>query len=173
MFALYREVFASILMYGLVRYYGKFVFVHPEDYQRMLFLGFCSFVNVVGTILALQYINPVRYSVMQPIIPVIATLISVGIGLESLSPIKSCGILAAVGGAILVETWHASSDDESSNVVLGTILVCVQVTAMASLIVFQKPILSKYDPAVLTFVYYAIGSGYLLSSHLLDLLFSF
>lgn len=163
MFALYREIFASILMYGLVRYYGRMVSIHPDDYQRMLFLGFCSFVNVVGTILALQYINPVRYSVMQPIIPVIATLISVGIGLESLSIIKSCGILAAVGGAILVETWNASSDDESSNIFLGTILVCLQVTAMASLIVFQKPILSKYDPAVLTFVYYTIGAGFLQS----------
>lgn len=159
MFALYREVFASILMYGLVKYFKQVIYVHPEDYKRMLFLGFCSFTNVVGTILALQYINPVRYSVMQPIIPVIATLISVGIGLESLSLIKSCGILAAVGGAILVETWHAGSDDESSNVVLGTILVCIQVTAMASLIVFQKPILPKYDPAVLTFAYYSIGSG--------------
>lgn len=159
MFALYREVFASILMYGLVKYFGQIITVHPEDYRRMLFLGFCSFTNVVGTILALQYINPVRYSVMQPIIPVIATLISVGIGLESLSWIKSCGILAAVGGAILVETWQAGSDDESSNILLGTILVCIQVTAMASLIVFQKPILPKYDPAVLTFVYYSIGSG--------------
>lgn len=159
MFALYREVFASILMFGLVKYLGKTIEIHPENYRRLLFLGFCSFTNVVGTILALQYINPVRYSVMQPCIPVIATLISVGIGLETLTLIKSCGILCAVGGAILVETWHGGSDDESSNIVLGTILVCVQVTAMASLIVFQKPLLSKYDPAVLTFTYYTIGSG--------------
>jgi drug/metabolite transporter (DMT)-like permease len=159
MFALYREIFASILMYGLVKYFGQKVYIYPEDYQRLLFLGFCSFMNVVGTILALQYINPVRYSVMQPIIPVIATLISLAIGLESLSVIKCCGILAAVGGAILVETWNAGSDDESSNVVLGTILVCLQVTAMASLIVFQKPLLAKYDTTVLTFAYYSIGSG--------------
>ena len=109
--------------------------------------------------LALQYISAVRYSVMQPIIPVIATLISVAVGLEHLTPIKCLGILAAVGGAILVETWHATGDDDSKNIVVGTILVCVQVTAMASLIVFQKPLLSRYDPTVLTFVYYGVGSG--------------
>lgn len=114
----------------------------------------------MGTVLALQYISAVRYSVMQPIIPVVATLISVSVGLEYLTPIKCIGILCAVGGAILVETWHAGSDgDDSKNVVLGTILVCIQVTAMASLIVFQKPLLNRYDPTVLTFVYYGVGSG--------------
>eukprot|EP00602_Paraphysomonas_sp_CaronLab_P000205 CAMPEP_0185031090 /NCGR_PEP_ID=MMETSP1103-20130426/18360_1 /TAXON_ID=36769 /ORGANISM="Paraphysomonas bandaiensis, Strain Caron Lab Isolate" /LENGTH=330 /DNA_ID=CAMNT_0027566477 /DNA_START=260 /DNA_END=1252 /DNA_ORIENTATION=- len=159
-FALYREILASLLMLALVYYRGRVVNVERRDAIRVFFLGFCSFINVVGTILALQYISAVRYSVMQPIIPVIATLISVGIRLEHLTPIKSVGILCAVGGAILVETWHSgdSDDDDSSNVVLGTVLVCIQVTGMASLIVFQKPLLNRYDPTVLTFVYYSIGS---------------
>jgi len=103
---------------------------------------------------------------MQPVIPVIATLISVVVGYERLSPIKVVGILCAVGGAILVETWHTDGggdddgdDDGNSNVLLGTLLVCLQVTGMASLIVFQKKLLKRYDTTVLTFAYYSAGSG--------------
>lgn len=102
---------------------------------------------------------------MQPVIPVVATLISVVVGYERLSPIKVLGILCAVGGAILVETWHTSSDDDdedddgNSNVLLGTLLVCLQVCGMACLIVFQKKLLKRYDTTVLTFAYYSAGSG--------------
>jgi drug/metabolite transporter (DMT)-like permease len=153
------EIFASILMFFLVKYQKKIIRIEPKDYSRILFLGFFSFVNVVGTILALQYISAVRYSVMQPIIPVIATMISVMKGLEILTVYKALGICCAVGGAMLVELWHSGNEGGNSNIALGTALVCVQVTAMASLIVFQKPLLSRYDPAVLTFVYYSTGSG--------------
>jgi drug/metabolite transporter (DMT)-like permease len=103
---------------------------------------------------------------MQPVIPVVATIISVVVGYEHLSVVKVLGILCAVGGAILVETWHTGGndddgddDDDSSNMLLGTILVCVQVSGMAALIVFQKKLLKKYDPTVLTFAYYSTGSG--------------
>jgi len=162
-FALYRELSASLFMYALVKYRGQKIFIEDKDRPRILLLGVFSFVNVVGTILALQYIAAVQYAVMQPLIPVVATVISVVVGFEVVTLVKTMGILCAVGGAILVETWHTSGDDgdddESSNVLLGTVLVCAQVCGMASLIVFQKSLLKRYDTTVLTFSYYIVGTG--------------
>ena len=46
-----------------------------------------------------------------------------------------------------------------SHVFFGTMIVLVQVLAMANLLVFQKPLLTKYDPSVVTFTYYATGTA--------------
>ena len=60
---------------------------------------------------------------------------------------------------MLVELWSSGNDDEEENVTLGLAIVVVQCLAMASLIVFQKPLLDKYDSTVLTYVYYTIGAA--------------
>ena len=159
-FALYREITASVLMFSFVKFKNLPVVIVREDLPRFLFIGVCSFVNVVFTILALQYISPTRYALFQPTIPCIAAVISIFLKLEPFSLIKAGGIVLSVGGAIIVEAWKpngADSEDES-NVQLGLILVVLQCTAMANIIVMQKPLLSKYDPALTTFVYYTVGS---------------
>lgn len=159
-FALYREVLASIFMYCFMKYGKEKLRVDSRDRARFIFLGFCSFINVVGTVLALEFLSATRYAMMQPTIPVISTCMSVALGLETLNIFKAFGIVLAVSGALLVELWStgSSDDDGDSNVTLGSIIVAVQVTGMASLIVFQKPLLNRYKPATLTTVYYSIGS---------------
>jgi drug/metabolite transporter (DMT)-like permease len=162
-FALYREMFAAIVMYGIVRYTGQKVFMHPEDRIRFLFLGFFSFVNVIGAILSLQYLSATRFAIFQPCIPCVATVISVLLGLEAFSVIKTIGVSIAVGGAILAEAWKEegkNDDDGDGNIVLGSIIASIQITGMACLVVFAKPILSKYNSAVTTFFYYGIGTVY-------------
>ena len=85
-FALYREITASICMLLVV-----FIVLGPklsnlyidrEDIIRFVVLGFCSFVNVVFAIVALEYVPATTFAVMQPLIPCIATFISVVVGLE-------------------------------------------------------------------------------------------
>jgi drug/metabolite transporter (DMT)-like permease len=159
-FALYREILATCLMYGLTVYKGIPVVIEKQDWTRIIYIGFCSFVNVVGTVMALQYISAVQYAMMQPVIPVVATILSVFLKLENLTIIKSFGICCAVGGAILTEAWAKHSDQEGKNVILGTALVCAQVFCMANIIVFQKPLLNKYDSTVLTFAFYSLGTGF-------------
>ena len=51
-------------MYLLVKQRGLCVVIDKEDYPRILMLGMFSFINVVGTVLALQYITAVQYSGM-------------------------------------------------------------------------------------------------------------
>lgn len=57
-----REASASVFMYLLVKQRGLCVIIDKQDYPRILLLGVFSFVNVVGTVLALQYISAVQYS---------------------------------------------------------------------------------------------------------------
>jgi drug/metabolite transporter (DMT)-like permease len=161
-FVLYREFIASLLMLAYAQYCGLRIYIEPCDYVRFLILGFFSFVNVVGAMLALKFISASRFSIFQPLIPVIATFISVVVGLEKFSALKALGVSMAVGGAILAETWKSSSSGEDRNLLLGTVIVSIQVTGMACLIVFVKPVLNKYPPAVVTLCYYSVGSVYTL-----------
>jgi drug/metabolite transporter (DMT)-like permease len=156
-FALYREFTAMILMYTFVRAKDVPIRVDRADFPRFCFIGVCSFVNVVFTILALQYIAATRYALFQPTIPCIATIISIILGMEAFTLLKAFGIALSVGGAVVVEAWNSGSSADESNLTLGLILVVLQTTAMACIIVFQKPLLSKYDPSLVTFVYYSIG----------------
>lgn len=163
-FALYRELFAAAMMFLIAKYVThQSLYILPEDRVRFLILGFFSFVNVVGAMLSLNYISATRFAIFQPCIPCIATMISVVVGLESFTVIKAAGVAVAVSGAILTEAWKDggdSGDDDEKDVVLGSIIVSLQVTAMACLVVFAKPILPKYNAAVTTFFYYSIGTAF-------------
>lgn len=163
-FALYREIIASALLFVVVKYLKFTVKIHRIDYYHFLFLGFCSFLNIVGAITSLNYISPSRFAIFQPLTPCIATVLSVCLKKESFSVLKGFGIILAVGGAITVEVWHSNSSQtdtttsQESNVPLGSAIVFIQCSAMANIIVFQKSLLHKYHSSVVTFVYYAIGS---------------
>ena len=156
-FALYREIYASILMLAYVVVLKLKISIEVPDYLRFCYLGLCSFLNVVLTVVALQYISPSRYAMMQPCIPVLATIVSYSIGLESLNTLKICGIVFAACGAVLIEVLSTRMENEH-NVTLGTTLVAVQCIAMANLLVFQKPLVHKYESSLVTFVFYTIGS---------------
>ena len=162
-FVLYRELGAAALMYAYAKYCGVDMKIDRCDWVRFLLLGFFSFVNVVGAMLALKYISATRFAIFQPSIPCISTFIGILVGLERMTLLKGFGIALAVGGAVITELWkNNSSDDDEANVTLGTIIVSCQVVGMAALVVFMKPMLSKYPPAVVTVTYYSIGGFYTL-----------
>lgn len=162
-FSLYREIIVSTCMYLYAKCYLQLsIRVSRQDILTFLIIGACSFVNVVGTIFALSNIPATKYALAQPTIPCIATILSVLLGIENLMLMKAFGIILAVFGALFVELW--SVDEEGYAVqkispIAGTLLVTIQCVSMASIIVLQKPLLYKYDPAVVTFVYYAIGAA--------------
>lgn len=163
-FALYRELLATIgMMFIVLCKYPRFS-IESKDHVRFVCLGFFSFVNVVGAVMALKYIPATTFSIFQPCIPCVATLISIIIRIERFSYLKAIGILLAVSGAIITEVWGSdgSVDDDdkadSFHTYVGSAIVSAQVIGMACLVVFSKPILSKYPPAIITFVYYSIGT---------------
>ena len=106
-FALYRETISSVLMLfyalSLSKREPTTFKIDSEDFPRFIFVGFCSFVNVVGTVLSLKYITASGYAILQPAIPIIATVISCTIRIEKLTVLKAIGITVAAFGAILTE----------------------------------------------------------------------
>lgn len=160
-FALYRELAASVMMYFYVQFKEINIKIDQADYGTFLFLGACSFLNVVLACCALQYISATRYAILQPSVPCLATVIAVLNGIESFSLSKLLGVIFAVIGALVVvlsKSSSASTNASESHVLLGTAIVLMQVSAMANLVVFQKSLLSKYDPCVVTFIYYSTGA---------------
>lgn len=161
-FILYREVISSFLMVCYAQYHGVEWKIDRKHYLQFVLCGFLLFVNVVGALLALKFISSNRFSVFQPSIPCVATVVSIMVGLEKGSVLKFLGIGIAVGGAVLIETWDPSSTSGESNVPLGTIIVTAQVLAQGCLIVAAKPLLTIYKPAIVTSIYYTIGSAFTL-----------
>ena len=171
-FALYREFFASLLMLvlylwlchpgevwkGLV--YVRDTALFGEDSRLFLFLGFCSYINVMGATWALSITEPTIFAIFQPMIPCIATAISIIAQFEPFNWWKFVGIATAVAGAVTVEVWkqggHSGTGKHYNNE-LGIAVICVQVTGCAFYLVFQKKILTKYHSTLVTFIYYSIG----------------
>lgn len=114
-FALYRESIATFLMffYVLLQLKGKLdtLRVDRDDVPRFIFVGFCCFVNVVGTVVSLEYVTPDKYAILQPAIPVIATVISCCVKLENFTALKVLGISIASFGAILIESGSINEVD--------------------------------------------------------------
>lgn len=164
--ALYRQSLASILMLSLLLYFNKDAIVPIKygDIPRFVFVGFCSFLNVVGTLFALEYLSPTTYAVMQPIVPVLATIISFISGYESLNLLKCLGIVAAVAGAVIVQMFTDSDDNSNDSketkerFTIGMILVLFQCLGDANSVVFQRKLVQHYYALYVTAIYYAVGA---------------
>ena len=146
-------------MHAYVRYYGMSMVIDPQDYLRFFFLGVLSFLSMILTAFCLTYIAPSRFAIFQPSIPCIVAGLSMLAGLEKLSPLKVLGIAIAVGGAILAEMWKFQAIDSTElDIPLGTSLAIGQVLSMGVLLVGVKPLLNKYQPAVVSCVYFSVAT---------------
>lgn len=107
-FALYREFVANVLMYfyAVSQLKGNYRLMKIDrvDWLQFFFVGLNCFFCVLGTVVAFQYVSPIRYAILQPAIPVIATIVSCSIRLEKLTIMKAVGISVAAFGAILTES---------------------------------------------------------------------
>jgi len=166
-FAAYREVTGSMCMYLLAtRVVGvdRLFAIEKSDIPRMIFLGLCSFCNVVGFVVALYFTSAANAGAMQPSIPIYAMLLSVAIGAEKATLRKVLGGVVTVGGALLLilEEIRANPDNsaDTPNVPLGNVILVGQCAAVGALIVFQRPLLQsgKYNPTQVTAYYYSIGT---------------
>lgn len=162
-FILYRCILATLGMYAYVKFCGLSITIDPEDYGRLLMIGFFFFCNVFFCVLALNYISPPRLAIFQPSVPCIASILSVFAGYDRATCVRSLGIITAVAGAIIAELGKADgSSHVETNVRLGTLFLTIQVMSLACQQVFVKPLLHKYAPAVVTFAFSSICLAYLI-----------
>ena len=158
-FIFYRLLIGTALMHLYIKYYHMNTFIDPVDHKRLIASGILSFMNVLCGSLSLKFIAPSRFAIFQPCIPCIVTSISMILNLEAISNMKLLGIALAVAGAFIAELWKVGGSDsaDEANVPLGVFLAIAQVTAMGSLLVVVKPLLNKYDSAVVSGMYFIVS----------------
>lgn len=157
-FILYRLIFGTTLMQLYVMFHKLNTNIDPIDHRRMYIVGLLSFGNVFFGSMSLKFIAPARFAIFQPSIPCIVTGISMLFKLEEMNRLKICGIALAVAGAFLAELWKTNDNNsaDESNVPLGVFLATSQVFSMGFLLVAVKPLLNKYDPAVVSATYFLV-----------------
>ncbi len=173
-FAFWREILSTILMVFLFHYIHHdqnfnlktslsiiYNVLFGQDCKSFIFLGFCSFLNVMGATLALSMTDASIFAILQPLIPCVATSISIMTGFEGYTHVKCIGICMAVIGAVVVEVWGGTSSSTSStSSLIGLIIIIIQVTACGTYLVYQKPILAKYHSTLVTLLYYTVGTAF-------------
>jgi drug/metabolite transporter (DMT)-like permease len=172
LFTLVRMSLGTLLLYLNCKSQGLRIHVSKPDYMIFFFLGLCIAVGVCGSIFALMYVSAQKYGLMQPSVPIFGTIISVCFGIERLNFLKIAGVLSAVAGAVLMELvgssdMFVSEEDMMSDELFGLGIAVAVCICLASVIVVQKPLLSKYNPAVLCTVFYGIGTFVSLSLYVL------
>mmetsp|Transcript_46761 Transcript_46761/g.94322 ORF Transcript_46761/g.94322 Transcript_46761/m.94322 type:complete len:449 (-) Transcript_46761:9-1355(-) len=179
--AFYREMIACVCMYTLAyKIDGKSVW---SGFQRceigtFLLLGFLSYGNVVGFIVALEYVTAFNSALLHPSIPVFTAFFAVLVGMETMTRRKALGIFLSLFGAVVVVAWGTADGSETGeagandkHVVLGNFLLLGQCASMAALLVVQKAPLSRgVPPTTLTARYYSVSSVLTILTTLLVLL---
>ncbi|GAB5361785.1 hypothetical protein AAMO2058_000742200 [Amorphochlora amoebiformis] len=157
-FALYREIIASICMWILCLYIDGAVKMQRRDIPRFFLMGVCSFINVVGSVVALDMVSAANVSLLQPSIPVFAVGVALAMRVEAFTKWKAFGVVLAVAGAVLVVVLTMENQGHSSQLVLGNVILIVQCMSVALLIVLQKTVITRYPYFSITAWYYSIGT---------------
>ena len=159
-FLMYRLIFGTALMQLYIEYYKLNRHIDQSDYRRMFIVGLLQFATVLSGSLALTFIAPSRFAIFQPTTPCIVAAISILFKLESVNAMKLVGIALAVAGAFVAELWKVGKQTttEEVDVPLGIFCSIVNVTAMACSMIVVKPLLNKYDSAVVSATYFTIST---------------
>lgn len=184
-FALYRCAGSAVLLLGaswiLEGYMPVLPFSAPSPKMQEVYrdrfrnfpwpyfmiLGALMCCNVLGYIVGVQLTSSTQAALMQPITPVVACLVGVVVGHESVNIGKLVGILVSVVGAMYVvyvgqEEADAHGAKSERKYQLGTLALMVNVFCVSMYFVLQKVLLRKYPPVFITSVSNLIASGFLL-----------
>jgi len=157
-FALYREIIASTLIFGMAVPTDGLLLPRKNHALRFILMGICSFVNVVGSVVALSLVSAPNVALLQPSIPVFAMGISRLLRYEWLTLWKSLGLALSVAGSTLVVVFSTEESGSSKDAVTGNIVLVFQCAAMAMLLVLQKDVNKIYPHKTITFWFYSIGT---------------
>lgn len=143
--------------------------IDKADLPRFIFVGMTGiFGNQILFLLGVKYTDSSNAAIMQPLIPVFATIFSVLCGIEKLRlPSKAgfakiLGVASAVGGAIImVDIKNLITNFKSKgadSILIGNLCLVGNCAAFATYIIIMKPLLKKYHAVVVTAWAYLFGS---------------
>ena len=163
--ALYRELGGVLVMHALARRLDGAracaretrALLRPHA-RAFAALALCAFANIVGFIVALQYITALNSALLHPVVPVLAYALGRALGVEPPARAKGVGVLLCAAGAVVVVLVGAPADRMrgASDPALGNALLLAQCCAMAALLVLEKPVLDAgLKPTFVTAWYYS------------------
>lgn len=168
-FALTRDTLAVICLmaaaYLRYRSVPSSFWPAPADVPRFIACGVLGvYCSQAGSALALTYLDPLVYTLIQPLMPLATALWATLAGQEawalrsSATWLKLLGMLVAVGGAAFVG-WGGSVGSAASgtNLLLGLFFVALQILGGGAYPVAQQPLMGKYPSLVVCAWGYAYG----------------
>jgi drug/metabolite transporter (DMT)-like permease len=136
-------------------------------WPHFMVLGALMCCNVLGYIIGVQLTSGTQAALMQPIVPVVACLVGVIAGHETLNTSKLMGIMVSVVGAMYVvyvgqeeADKHGAKSERKYQ--LGTLALMVNVISVSFYFVLQNFLLRKYPPVFITSVSTLVATGYLI-----------
>lgn len=158
-FAFWRFLFGLGGLFFVLILRKAWVRVDRQDWPRFLFLAVLAVpVNQLLYLNGMRYTVPSHASLLYGSTAVIALILSVIAGYETLRRFKIAAIALALGGLILVVS-------ESPTPIIGTesfagdLLLALSVVAWASYTVFGKPVVIKYGATRATLVCLILGTA--------------
>mmetsp|Transcript_16238 Transcript_16238/g.47425 ORF Transcript_16238/g.47425 Transcript_16238/m.47425 type:complete len:384 (+) Transcript_16238:113-1264(+) len=154
-FEFWRE---GIMVTGLVIYFFctcRPIFPAYEDTWHMIVSGFAYFVNQLFWFVGIKLGDPVVGSTWQTFLPVLTTLIAVGLGQEVLGPHKAAGILIAAGGATFMVIYDSRrinktiADQAGSGVGFAHILFFLNILGNSAYFIINRGLSERYTPLMI------------------------
>lgn len=133
-----------------------------SDWRSFAPLGLFMAGNIVGFLSATKYLSALTCSIMQPAVPAVAAVLCMFSGIEEISVSKVVSISLSVMGAVIVLT-HGEQNaslgaSTTSDLMLGSFFIGMQVLCNASYWVYQKKVLKEYPPVTATATAYLFAT---------------
>jgi drug/metabolite transporter (DMT)-like permease len=135
---------SSILFWILILFFKQKKWIRREHIPRFLLCAITGVViNQLLFIKGLTLTLSIHASLLILITPIFITFIAAWIGREALNVFKIMGLILAIGGAIIL-VLQKESTGQSSNIMLGNILVILNAISYAFYFVLVKPLMKEY-----------------------------
>jgi len=164
-FALYREVASSAVLFGAAYVLEGLRLPSRDHVEQFALLGVLYFGNVVGMLLGLALTTAANAAMMQPLCPLFVWFLGAYAGTETPSLWRGVGLILATAGAFVLAAGAfvlaastLGSSSAAAAALLGNLLLLVQVACIAGSIVLQKHLLVHYGPLNLTAWGYGLGA---------------
>lgn len=162
--AMYRELIACPVMHLLAWRNDKqpvWMSLQLSDLPFFLLMGVFSFCNVVGFIMALEFITAFNSTLLHPTIPVFAAFLGIVVGVEPMSTLKAFGIVVCGIGSVIVTLWGVRVDEGeigyNHNYIMGNAILMGQCLSMAALLVMLKVALKRLPPTTISATHYTVA----------------
>jgi drug/metabolite transporter (DMT)-like permease len=153
-----RFLLATLLMWVVIYWKGKWKPVLKKDYGHMILLGFTgNLIYQLLFIFGLNYTFSANAAVMLGTVPVWVAVISHFFYDEQMNRNKAIGVILAFSGVLLILLGKPEQISISSKTFVGDLLTLMSALMFGYYSVHSKKLLNYYPPMQLTTITMTIG----------------